>query len=341
MTILKYAAIAVIPLFIFSSCAVLDGSSSSSLPAGFSPFVDKGSLLVVNEAGMVLNAVNPAALSAKQVTYVGSAANDIEVAGDYAFVISSLDHGIFRLDLSNGGAIQAKSLKTGYGDSPNPYNLAVDGGRVYITMWNSNRLAVLDAETLALITNVSLPGTASPQGVAVYGGRIYIAGTYTADSLTVLDAATYAVITNFNPGPNPQSVWADAAGVYLACTGTYNFSTYAYEGGGLYRLDPATYALTAIETNVQVFTVKAGQGRIYALDSAWGTSVSGLRVYSTNGAFITNVLAGSDLKGLSFGGGFVYVTAGYGSAGAWRVNPADWGLTALSNFGGGDCAFYE
>lgn len=334
-----------VPGFLAALPAVLGLLASCSEPEtvqGIFP-VPHGVLLAIDEANQALNVLNLADGTLTNCAVLGASPNDVEVSGDYAYVAASLDGTLTRLDLSNGN-VTTLSFASG----ANPYNLAVDGSRIYVTLSAANALAVVDAASMKIVTNVSLGGTGYPEGVAFDGSYVYLAtcdgwsGGYGNGRVTVLDKTTFALVTNVALADNAQSVAVGADGrVYAACTGAYNGTTWSYEGGGLYRIDPSDFGVTNLAADTQVFEVKAYGGLVYALDSAWGTTKLGLTVWSTNGPFVTNLLAGSDLKGLDFDSGHVYVTSAYGGTDAYSIDRSDWSVGTISGVGGGDAALRE
>lgn len=339
---MKRFVMALTALFVLNACAEMpvdNPDDTNSTP------VNRHCLLAIDEKNEVLNRIDLDTFAMTQVAVLGTAANDIEISGDYAYVAVSMEYKLLRIDLVNGGIISLT-----FDPGANPYNLAVAGGRIYLSLSAANAFAVVDASSMTLLTNIALPSPGYPEGVAVDETNIYIAtcdgyaGSYANGRIAVLDRKTLTFVTNVPVADNAQSVSAGADGrVFAACTGAMD-TNWIYCGGGLFGIDRDTYAAAAVETNVQLFVVKRDGGFIYAIDSPYGATCMGLVVYSTNSSRVTNLLPGANLKGLDFDEGRIYVSSGsytYASENVTIFSKSDYSMTVVSNVFGGDIALWE
>lgn len=329
---------AVLVVLVLGSCAEnLADKDTSTAP-------EKGSFLVIDENNKVLNQVSIADKTVKKLMAVGSAANDIEIDGNFMYIIYSMDNMITKVNLTNGfmdGLIS-------FDGSPNPYAMSIDGNKIYVSLAVSNQLSVIDATSFAITTNIDLSTPGYPEGVAYDANNIYVATSagyfpgYTDSRVVVLAKSNYGIVTNISVATNPQSVAVDANGdVFVACTG----KGFPYSSGGLMRIQPsANYATNMISNDIQVDTVKYNNGKLYALDNSWGTTKSGLMVFSTNGDFITNIFAGVGLKGLDFDDTRIFLSHAYSTVptNCYFIDKSDYSTIAtIANAGGGDAVLYQ
>jgi hypothetical protein len=314
--------------------------------------VEKGSLLVIDEANQTLNRVSLSDFKTGSVGYVGEAANDIEIDGKYAYVVSSLSAAIFRINLEGG---YVTTFTYNQYPKPNPYNIAVDEGNIYATLSVGNRLSVISKDTFKEIEAIDLVDNGYPEGVTFDENHIYIAssdgyiewgnpGNYKNGRVVVIDKNDYSIVTNIPVFDNAQSVsYGDNGFVYVACTGEYDTGNFSYTGGGLVAINTSDFSTNVIQKDYQFYVVKYNDNRIYAIDSAYGHTKQGLVIYSTDGTKITNLLEGKNLKGLDFNNEKIYVSHGYSVdiANSYIIDKESFDITVISNTGGGDLALYK
>ncbi len=166
-----------------------------------------------------------------------------------------------------------------------PRGLAVDGatGRVYVALWETDTLAVVEGTRHTLWKLV--PGIPGASGVAVHDDRVYVTATR-SDELIVLDAQTCAIIQRVRVGDAPYAVVCDPARqrVYVGNAGEDTVSIVdSYTGavvatvklGGLGH--PQNLALDAIHGRVYVTYALTPKYRgIAAIDVSTGQIVSAL-----------------------------------------------------------------
>jgi len=95
-----------------------------------------------------------------------------------------------------------------------PKSVATANNRVYVTLWDTSQVAVIDASTNTVITRSN---TASHQlnGIAVSDGLLWAAGNASND-VAVLDAASNLYLTSLPAGQRPFGVSAANHRVYVA-----------------------------------------------------------------------------------------------------------------------------
>jgi len=334
-------------LFIFSLSGCSEGLQEEQ---SISRAVKKGSILVINEVAQVLNCIDPDDHTISQVSYVGNSANDIEIDGDFAYVLASQNNTIFKIDLKNGGFIKTLSLIEDYTSLPSPYNQAIDSNNIYISFWENGKLGIVDKSSFSLKKSVILGSSSYPEGVAVDSNYVYVAltyyngGSYSDRKVAIVDKNSYQIITNINVLTNPQSVAMDKNGaLWVACTGYYNTNIWLYEKGGLTKIVKVGEIFTAntVNQDASYYVVKFDGDRIYAIDSLYSTTASGLNVYLLDGTKVTNILAGKNLKGIDFDNNYIYVSEAYGGNSVYIINKNTYSITTINNTGGGDLALYK
>jgi len=106
-----------------------------------------------------------------------------------------------------------------------PRCLCCAGGKVYVT-WQEGYLSEMDTASYALRT---VKVGDNPEGVAVTGGKIYVANSFGFDpkmeygtTVSVLDAASFMVSGTLSVHNNPQTFTLTSDGkLYLVCFGNF------------------------------------------------------------------------------------------------------------------------
>lgn len=130
--------------------------------------------------------------------------------------------GLAVFDLATNGFVRSVSL------GGRTFGVAVhpQGTTIYATLPGTGQLAVIDATTFTF-TLVSLPGAATPQGVAVSpDGKRVCVSNYDSRNVSVVDAMTNTFLTNVTVGSNPYGIQVtpDGSRVYVANWGSHNVS---------------------------------------------------------------------------------------------------------------------
>jgi YVTN family beta-propeller protein len=151
------------------------------------------------------------------------------------------------VDLDGNPGDTPPAILTGAGS--NPYGIAfVDDDRAYVTLLTMNAVAAVDP--VAGTVTTTIPVGASPQGVAVAAGRVFVANTgfdfntygYAPGTVSVVDPGTNLVVATLPVGLNPQNLAISPDGlVHVVCTGNY-FSVF----GRVFVIDPL--AMTVVDS---------------------------------------------------------------------------------------------
>lgn len=185
---------------------------------------------------------------------LGDVGNDIAVHGDEVWMV-----------INNSGLVEvvsaADETETAVIEIPTPRNIAFDGQYAYVTSWagafaSYEGYDVVDSANpkgrlyRINLSTYKVEGTVEvgyqPEGVAVSGGKIYVANSggissqlpplYSYDNtVSVIDAASFKLTGAIELQVNLKNVYADTKGnIYVTSLGNYSDIH-----SGLYRIDAA------------------------------------------------------------------------------------------------------
>lgn len=144
---------------------------------------------------------------------------------DAGFWDGTLTSGVFK-------AANGKSL----GDTPQ--NGVVCGSKLYISVYKSNLVWVLNSSTKKIIASIS---TKEPEWVTTDGKKVYVANNN--GFVTRIDTATYAK-DSIKVGPNPACLVVANKHLYASISDGYNY-THGYENGKkVAKIDLKTFTKT-------------------------------------------------------------------------------------------------
>ena len=251
-------------------------------------------VFVLNEGGMGSNNASLDFLRKSDASYVtgtfkkmnpevagglGDVSNDVAVNGDQLWII-----------VNNSGIVEVVSAKDETEIAaiqvPTPRNIAFDDKYAYVTSWAGayatytynadlgystitdsknpkGQLYRIDLKTLKVDKQVEVGY--QPEGVACYGGKIYVANSggissqlppnYSYDNtVSIIDAASFTVSATVQAVINMKYAFADGKGlVYLSTFGDY-YSVHS----GLYALNTADNKVTKMGDFASVAAFKDG-----------------------------------------------------------------------------------
>jgi YVTN family beta-propeller protein len=144
----------------------------------------------------------------------------VNVLNTFAYVAEPNVPQVEVVNTTTKAAVSQIALTSGTG----PSNVAIspNGARAYVTLGDTNALAVIDTITNTLSSTHSIAGCIAPQGVAATATLIYVACTG-SNTVAVLNATTFAATTTITPpaGGNPigVAIRSDNARVYVTLSG--------------------------------------------------------------------------------------------------------------------------
>ena len=165
-----------------------------------------------------------------RVIPLGSAPSDVEIQGDFAYVVNTLSHSIQIVDLRNRASVGAIRI----GDGTQPQQIAfIDQSKAYVTCDGTNEIRVVDLRERSVINTI--PGGLKPTGITVLNGKAYVtnaafivdpttfAVTYEDSSVTVIDTRTDTVLKTISAPTNATGITTDGESkVLVLSVGDFN-----------------------------------------------------------------------------------------------------------------------
>ena len=316
--------------------------ADSGAPIRLTQAIGGPAALVIHGGDRSLAAVPaPAGPPQLNLAALGAFPNDLVVRGTRAYAVCSGADAIFVIDLAAGAVVDTIPCGTG----ANPWSLVFTSDtRAYVSRLNFNDVLALDLP--AGSAAAAIPVGRSPEGLAVSGGRVFVANSgfnfatfgYDPGTVSVIDPVSNSVTATLPVGLNPQSLATAPNGeVHALCSGNY-FSIF----GRAFVIDPATPAVVdSLELGASpgLLAIDAA-GHAYASDYFAGVlkydALS--RVVLRDGA--NAIPVGTGAAGLDFGGGFTWVCV-FGDDQLVALDAAD-DVAGVFSMGDGpqDVAFY-
>lgn len=124
-----------------------------------------------------------------------------------------------------------------------PQKPIIYGSKMYVPVFASNLVWVLDANTATVIASVQ---TNQPEAVCASNGHVYISNN--DGFVTRIDTTTYTKSTPLAVGPNPYGIAAANGKVYVACSDANNYGA-GYANSAIAVIDEATFSKVKSITN--------------------------------------------------------------------------------------------
>lgn len=152
----------------------------------------------------------------------------------------------------------------------NPQKPIIYGSKMYVPVYESNRVWVLDANTATVIASVQ---TNQPEAVCASNGHVYISNY--DGFVTRIDTTTYTKSAPLAVGPNPYGMAAANGKVYVACSDANNYGA-GYANSAIAVIDEATFSKVKSLTNEGIKDpwdmVADNSGNVYFTTIAFGTT---------------------------------------------------------------------
>lgn len=116
------------------------------------------------------------------------------------------------------------------GDSPQAG--IIYGSKLYVAMYGSNRVWVLDRQTLRALGSIP---TKEPEGICASEGSIYVSNN--DGFVSRIDTTQLKVMGQLPVGPNPQHMLAVGSKVYVSISDGYNYANNYKNGFRVVELD--------------------------------------------------------------------------------------------------------
>lgn len=124
-----------------------------------------------------------------------------------------------------------------------PQKPIIYGSKMYVPVFASNLVWVLDANTATVIASVQ---TNQPEAVCASNGHVYISNN--DGFVTRIDTTTYTKSAPLAVGPNPYGIAAANGKVYVACSDANNYGA-GYANSAIAVIDEATFSKVKSITN--------------------------------------------------------------------------------------------
>lgn len=131
-----------------------------------------------------------------------------------------------------------------------PQKPIIYGSKMYVPVFASNLVWVLDANTATVIASVQ---TNQPEAVCASNGHVYISNN--DGFVTRIDTTTYTKSAPLAVGPNPYGMAAANGKVYVACSDANNYQcvdSLKYANSAIAVIDEATFSKVKSITNKNV-----------------------------------------------------------------------------------------
>lgn len=168
----------------------------------------------------------------------------------YSGVAGTLD----RLDLEAGtvtSGVFYSANNQSLGDTPQ--QAIVYGSKIYVPVYASNLVWVLDAYSLEILAQVS---SASPEAVCGEGAYVFISNN--DGYVTRMDTLTFSATEQLAVGPNPCHMTAANSKVYVSISDGYNYTNGYADGKKVVAIDAESFTIA------QTFSVGTNPGPIVA-----------------------------------------------------------------------------
>ena len=117
-----------------------------------------------------------------------------------------------------------------------PQDGVVYGSKLYVSLWGSNAVQVIDAKSHKFISTIT---TSQPQGIAAYGGHIYVANN--TGQVSKIDTLDLQVKQQVEVGPNPVDVVVRDGMLYVSISDGYNYQKGYVNGKRLSKVNLANF----------------------------------------------------------------------------------------------------
>jgi YVTN family beta-propeller protein len=290
---------------------------------------------------------NPAVHDDVYVT--GAANNRLVLSGDTAFVVNSTDNTVDTVDLTTCTEAQhscQRTHQTQLSANSNPYDMILDGGKLWVTDLGTNDIVAIDPATGLVTATVSTgAGFAfnGPQSFAAKNGTLLVSnndgfGFGPGFVSFVQGTAIVAQVATTQQIPVGFAAWPDG-NVALVNNGTADFSTgvgVATSVGGIDVIDATTHAIVR---NIDLGLTLPGPIAVVATDGQYAYTASGSDAHvlkidilaGTSQSFAVAASA-SFLTDLVLDGGILYVLS-FSDDTIYALDPATLAPVTVSTWG--------
>jgi DNA-binding beta-propeller fold protein YncE len=212
-------------------------SLSTSPPALANPeaFVINNLAETLSRIDLVTGAVQ------NHITVLGDTPNQIAYSDGYLYILNSTSADLQKVDPQSYLAVFDMPLTIG----SNPFDVALDSSYAYVSCLVTGELDRIDLNSGQLHGNLPIGGC--PEGILIYGDKLYVAQTgfnpsnysYGQGRMAIINLNSFSLEREVNVGKNPQSIFLAPDGkLHIVCTGNYSDVS-----GAIYMYNPISDAV--------------------------------------------------------------------------------------------------
>lgn len=210
-------------LITITSCTTSNPTAPGG--GGQGPSFDKG-IFVLNGNSKMISFLNLENDSVNfEFTGTGDAPNDMLYLNDKLYVINSLSHSMATYTRTDSGLTYNSS--TDLGATNNPYDIASDGGKLFVTCFVSNEVVIIDPSSKVILDRIDVG--LSPEGIIYLNGFIYVACTgmdtlynFGDGYIYKINTSNYEIVDSCKVGVNAQFLINVNNDLHITCTGNYS-----------------------------------------------------------------------------------------------------------------------
>jgi YVTN family beta-propeller protein len=209
---------------------------------------------------------------------LGDSAEQLLIYGSKMYITVTSSNRLVVLD-ETGRLIKSIEPKDAAGAPVNPRRMAANDGKVYVGYYYGHSVAALDTASLEVVATVAVGRY--PEGLAVSGGKLYVANSGGLDSpdyghtVSVINLDGFTVEKEIEVTINPTrlAVGGNREEVYLISMGNYGDV-----GNTLQHIDRSTGQVTQVGEG-SIFTMSGLD--LYVVHAQWGSPDITYRKYNT------------------------------------------------------------
>jgi YVTN family beta-propeller protein len=203
---------------------------------------------------------------------LGDVGNDMILYGTKIYIAVNGSSTLEVVEAVTGKSIRQIPMETESGQAKQPRRVAAYDGKIYVTSFDDT---VTRIDTASLMIDGSVTVGQDPEGIAIKGGKIYVANSGGLNwangydnTVSVIDAITFTEEKKIEVGVNPFNLQADSQGdIYVFVMGNYGDISPA-----LKRVNPATGAVEPILEVESPVRFVISDNKAYIISRSYGNS---------------------------------------------------------------------
>ncbi len=207
----------------------------------------------------------------------------------------------------------------------------VYGGYIYVGVYESNTIEVIDRNTYRSVKQISLDGSAQgqmPRSMAAHGGKVYI--SMFDGYLARLDTASKTIDASVKVGPNPEIIAVHGNNIYVPNSDGMNWAVGYGTTASIVSIEPFKVTST-IEVPLNPYKFVSLGSSLYLLSRGdYGAVAAGVyKIGSNNSA--THIAEATMVAGYPSGNSLYLVNAPWGGKVSYSLYNGATGATSALN----------